>query len=992
MKNKKIIKTDLKANSFVLFLIWLFLIVSPIIILYLSSEALIEENEGLLRENLKLKCLQEFQAFRNELSYATYLDKLVAANLEVFNSRSSSAEIAEAFFQRTQAAPLLLIKYNPLTNTADTYFNQGHKESLQGIPAIVARDTLRQLGNVLNVKHGEKPEVDQGFIRANTYLKNRLKFPGNMNLQPNKTLPFISGCEDIGRFLAIYIPNELHKNSIYGGCLLLVKQNHIALPDLLRKVALSPVSSEFTRGYQKIHNLNEFINGVNKEEYSFNETNDSLELWGFPSQEIFLQLATEGTFYPKNISNFDENFIMLRVKTKKEALIHPLRTFLNKSKIPALIFFCFASTILLHRSLFGFVSTLKILPKSIISIILATALPFTLLISCLIFQYHYDKDLLYIEMESFAHSHASMITKALETYMDSYESNIARVADEIARLSQLEKVGYFAAHIKELFTESIIIKSDEDEHVVVYNKGNAEELLVFNNENKVVDLQGRQRTPQPIFKNTEFDKRLKGIERDSQKLMHVIFKNALKSTPLTADFNLNDWNLSIDVSPTTYAAFSENSGKLSLLDGNKANRLYTYISILKKERDKPYSIKPDTMVICSLTTNDLLEGFLAKNPELLEGGKMDKYKIENCIIPLEGNKELPNPVRFKHTKGFQTDLVLSMIENVANNRSNEVMHLNEGLASAIFLPKLNMILISHVSALPGAIKGIDTTIYSIIFYFILTIGTLSYFLNSFLVIPIKKLIYGAEEVKKGNLEYKTQHSSGDEFEGLAQAFNEMTEGILQKEKMSKYISEAVLDEISSQQNQALNPGGERVNAAVVFCSIAGLMKKSNQEATSNIIVALSQLMDRADKIVREKGGQIDKLIEDTIMIVFREKSSHDPYLIRALEACLAIKELYKKDEHYDIEIGIASGQVISGKIGSKQGKLDFTVIGNPVNLAARLKSIAHQGKETGILLCPSSIRLAKGLARVNFLGRQSIKGRTRTFPIYELIDLREIKS
>jgi class 3 adenylate cyclase len=994
--DRRLISTNLKANPFLLFLIWLFLLVLPIILLYKGSEMLIEENEGLLKETLKLKSLQEFQAFRNELSYAAYFEKLVGANSDIFDDSLSAADFAEKFEKKTKINPMLIIKHNSLSNKAEAHVNPDFRVSLQSIPAIVARDTMRKLGNVLNVKHGEKPELNQSFIRANTFLKNRLRFPGNINILPNKAVPFISGCESIGRFLAMYVPNQLQKNSIYGGHLILISQNQIKLQDLLSNVAQNPINREFNRGYQRINNLNDFIKGVGPEEYTFKEANDGVELWGFPSEEVFLQLATEGSFYPKNINNFDEKFIMLRVKAKKEALKHPLRNFLDQSKTPILIFFCLASIILLQRHLFGYASTLNMLAKSIISIIMATTLPFSLLIACLIFQHQYDKDLQYVEMESFAHSQANQISKTLETYIDAFESNIARVADHIEHLSQLEKVNYFAKHLKTLLSESIIIKTEEEEHVVVYNKGNQEELLIFDGENKAVNLQGEQLRPQPIFRNTDFDKRLKGVERDSQKLLHLIFKNAFKSVPMSENFNIKDWNLSLDVNPTTYAAFSENSGKLSLLDGNKSNRLYTYISVLQKEKGEAYSIKPDTMVICSLTTNDLLDGFLTANPELSRSRKTNKYKIENCFIPLEDNKEVPSTVRFKHTDGFDINRVRSMIENMASSQSNEVLHLDKGLASAIFLPKLNVILISLVTALPEAIPEVDKTIYSIVFYFLLTIVALGYFLNSFLVIPIKKLSLAAEEVKKGNLEYRTSHKSGDEFEELTQTFNEMTEGILQKEKMAKYISEEVLDEISSQQNQTLNPGGERVNAAVVFCSIGGIKNEdtanSSSQFSNGIINTLNKLMDRVDKIAREKDGQIDKLIEDTIMIVFREREDNKNYLNQALEFSVKMEEIYRQDKCHRLEIGIASGQVISGKIGSKQGKLDFTVIGNPVNLAARLRGMAHQGKETGILLCPHSIRLSKGRAKVKFLGRQSIKGRSRTFPIYELLSLREIKS
>lgn len=91
----------------------------------------------------------------------------------------------------------------------------------------------------------------------------------------------------------------------------------------------------------------------------------------------------------------------------------------------------------------------------------------------------------------------------------------------------------------------------------------------------------------------------------------------------------------------------------------------------------------------------------------------------------------------------------------------------------------------------------------------------------------------------------------------------------------------------------------------------------------------------------------------------------------------------------DLYTGIASGRVISGKIGSYSGKLDFTVIGNPVNSAARFKAEAKKGTvQTGIIISGETIRLTKGKAKVKFLRRVQIKGKTRKYNIYELLEIR----
>ena len=126
------------------------------------------------------------------------------------------------------------------------------------------------------------------------------------------------------------------------------------------------------------------------------------------------------------------------------------------------------------------------------------------------------------------------------------------------------------------------------------------------------------------------------------------------------------------------------------------------------------------------------------------------------------------------------------------------------------------------------------------------------------------------------------------------------------------------------------------------------------------------------------------------MIVFRKTDKNENVTLNACYTALEIQKILKQQlPDFKIRMGIASGEAISGKIGSRNGKLDYTVIGNPVNLAARLKVQAERALKTGIIICPYSIRMLQGKGRLNFIDRVAIKGRTnRTFPLYELEDIR----
>ena len=272
-------------------------------------------------------------------------------------------------------------------------------------------------------------------------------------------------------------------------------------------------------------------------------------------------------------------------------------------------------------------------------------------------------------------------------------------------------------------------------------------------------------------------------------------------------------------------------------------------------------------------------------------------------------------------------------------------------------------------------------------YFLLMVTTTVIFMAKVLIEPIDMLKRGAGLVAAGNYQHRIVYRSGDEFEPLTSSFNEMTNGLYQRELLASYVSQDVIAEVSS--DVTLIPGGERVEASVVFCALKEFKELSLQASPETIVATLGRLIEVADKTAVNHGGVMDKLVEDTVMLVFRQHSSDNDHVISACRASLEISRAFTDaGAPIKVAIGIASGPAVSGKIGSRTGKLDFTLIGNPVNLAARLKAQAYKAENTGIIACPTTIRLLKGQARLRFIERTEIKGRSRTFPLYELMEMR----
>ena len=273
---------------------------------------------------------------------------------------------------------------------------------------------------------------------------------------------------------------------------------------------------------------------------------------------------------------------------------------------------------------------------------------------------------------------------------------------------------------------------------------------------------------------------------------------------------------------------------------------------------------------------------------------------------------------------------------------------------------------------------------SLIFYFAHKL------LDIMFVEPVMLLASNANAIARGSDKWDTEIKSGDEFEDLNEDFKNLVVGLKERNILKSYVSEDAFSDIKETDSLKLLPGGEYLEATIVFSAIKDYEKITESLKPEEIITLLSSYISIGEDSSKKYGGSLDKILSDTIMLVFREDPKQSSHGLRAAEAALELVKKAKEIGLPGLYTGIASGRVISGKIGSYSGKLDFTVIGNPVNLAARFKAEAKKGtEETGIIISGTTIGLIKGKANVKFLRRCSIKGKAREYNIYELLSLRD---
>ena len=230
------------------------------------------------------------------------------------------------------------------------------------------------------------------------------------------------------------------------------------------------------------------------------------------------------------------------------------------------------------------------------------------------------------------------------------------------------------------------------------------------------------------------------------------------------------------------------------------------------------------------------------------------------------------------------------------------------------------------------------------------------------------------------------------------AVNYMTEGRHKRqirEMFSKYVAPEYVAQLAEDPSK-IHVGGRRAELTILFSDIRGFTSISEKLQPQEVIEFLNEYLSLMAAIVKQKGGTLDKFIGDAVMAFWGEPVHHPDHADRAADCALAMQETTaqlarrwvaegKPDIH--IGVGINTAEVVVGNIGSVEHKLDYTVIGDGVNLASRLES-ANKEFKTGIII--SEFTLAKLGERfdVRALGDVKVKGKERPVAIFELLGRR----
>jgi len=269
----------------------------------------------------------------------------------------------------------------------------------------------------------------------------------------------------------------------------------------------------------------------------------------------------------------------------------------------------------------------------------------------------------------------------------------------------------------------------------------------------------------------------------------------------------------------------------------------------------------------------------------------------------------------------------------------------------------------------------------------------SIFLVRFIINPIKALAKGAQEISKENFDVILPIKSKDELGELTFTFNRMARSLKEKQLMKytfeRYVTKEVADTILK-NIEDIRLGGERRDVTTLFVDICGFTQITEKLPAEEVVHLLNEFFTLMVEVVFKYEGTVAKFLGDGLMAIYGAPIAHEDDALRALKTAMEMKEVLvqfnkNQKEHIHISVGITSGEVVVGNIGSEK-RMEYTAIGGRVNLAARLQAISERDQ---ILLDKDTYIKIANLVNTVRLEPIMIKGLETPVEIYEAINLKE---
>lgn len=415
--------------------------------------------------------------------------------------------------------------------------------------------------------------------------------------------------------------------------------------------------------------------------------------------------------------------------------------------------------------------------------------------------------------------------------------------------------------------------------------------------------------------------------------------------------------------------------ELKPLARQRASGIYRFIVILSALRALPAPL----MALTSLDAGAILRTTLVSAVE----GYYLAYLCILCLEPYLFSDVMPalyeGPELFKRKKGATLSIRLKLWLMVA---------------SLVIVPMLlvSASLVSHHSSL-AAIWPVPVTIVIVSLCFI--IGYLEVLYQS-ITAPLAELVRKMELVADGDFTVRTSVLSDDELGRIKGHFNEMVEGLAQRERIKdtfgKFLSVEVARRLLASGDIEL--GGEDIEATILFSDIRNFTSLSEAMSAKAVVSFLNSYFAHITEPIMERGGFINKFIGDAVMGVFAPQFGSRLHVDDALLAALGMRERLADFNTKGLMpapvtfgVGIHTGPLVAGNVGTEK-RMEYTLIGDTVNIASRIESENKTFNSTILISGDAYDRLSmelRGRCVFEKLENIGIRGKRKTLTLYKVL-------
>jgi len=259
--------------------------------------------------------------------------------------------------------------------------------------------------------------------------------------------------------------------------------------------------------------------------------------------------------------------------------------------------------------------------------------------------------------------------------------------------------------------------------------------------------------------------------------------------------------------------------------------------------------------------------------------------------------------------------------------------------------------------------------------------------------PVKLLAEGVREIEQHRFEHRISMDRQDEFGNLAGAFNNMAEGLVERDKVRDLLGKVVSPEVAHElMRSEVKLGGEERSMTAFFSDIAGFTSISEAMQAPDLVQLLNEYLTAMGEIIQQCGGVIDKYIGDAIVAFWGAPVTNEQHAEHAVRAAVRmqkrleeLRQQWREQGRTElfVRMGINSGAMVVGNMGSRD-RMDYTMIGDAVNLAARLEG-ANKYYGSTILVSEFTHAMIQEVFLCRELDRIRVQGKNDAIRIYEVI-------